>query len=317
MVMHLDRHTHLFERQTHSCANIVQRINRLDREVAAFRARAMPHIAVGEDTLRVPAGLFGIDLVEGAAHVRAPAHIVQNKEFGLRTEVRRIGDARRLQIGFGALAQGARVALVPGHGVGFQDIAADDQGVLVREGIHDGGGGFRHQDHVRRLDSLPTRDRRAVEHLAVPEKVFVDHPRRHRDVLLFAACVGEAKVDELHVVVLDHFDHVCHLGFLRCCGFGGNMAGRRHGRSVGIGRIEAARSLAGRPSGCTTRDGSARRSESVCLDVLRVEDDTGDNRRCRSPWGRLASTEPKHLWGSPPGWIGAQLSVRSDLNTLF
>ena len=40
------------------------------------------------------------------------------------------------------------------------------------------------------------------------ELVVVELLRRHRDVLLLAAGVGEAEVDELDLLVLDHFQYV-------------------------------------------------------------------------------------------------------------
>ncbi|RKT44102.1 hypothetical protein BDD21_1474 [Thiocapsa rosea] len=45
--------------------------------------------------------------------------------------------------------------------------------------------------------------------------------------------------------------------------------------------------------------------------------ETGDDRRCRSPPGRLASTEPKHLAVPPPGWIRTPLLVRCTIKALF
>ena len=67
---------------------------------------------------------------------------------------------------------------------------------------------IRHQQHVGRLDALPAGDRRAVERVAELELVVVELLGRHGDVLLLAARVGEAEVDELDLLVLDHFQHV-------------------------------------------------------------------------------------------------------------
>jgi hypothetical protein len=65
--------------------------------------------------------------------------------------------------------------------------------------------GSRHQHHVGLVDGLPAGDGRAVEHDAVGEHVFVDLAYIHGDVLHLAARIGEAQVDELHVVVLMDF----------------------------------------------------------------------------------------------------------------
>jgi hypothetical protein len=62
--------------------------------------------------------------------------------------------------------------------------------------------GVQHQHHVGLVDRLPAGDGRAVEHDAVGEHVFVDLADVHGHVLHLAARIGEAKVDELHVVFL-------------------------------------------------------------------------------------------------------------------
>ena len=59
------------------------------------------------------------------------------------------------------------------------------------------------------VDALPTRDGRAVEHLAVAKQVFVDEIRGDRYVLFFAARVGEAEIGVLDLLVLDQLDYIC------------------------------------------------------------------------------------------------------------
>ena len=78
--------------------------------------------------------------------------------------------------------------------------------------------GIGHQHHVGLVDALPAGDRRAVEHLAVVEKARVDRVRRHGDVLLLAARVREAQVDELDLLLLQHAE---------------DFSGRRHEFSSG------------------------------------------------------------------------------------
>ena len=68
------------------------------------------------------------------------------------------------------------------------------------------GSGMKH--HVGGFDALPAGDRRAVEVVAVGELALAERRYRHRNVLLLAPRVGEAQVDELHLVVLDHFQYV-------------------------------------------------------------------------------------------------------------
>ena len=79
---------------------------------------------------------------------------------------------------------------------------------FLEERIEHGRVGVRHQDHVGLVDALPSGDRGAVEHLAVVEEVLVDDVRGNRDVLFLAACVGEAQVDELDLLLFDELQDV-------------------------------------------------------------------------------------------------------------
>ena len=62
--------------------------------------------------------------------------------------------------------------------------------------------------------ALAGRSTTMVEGVAGGELVFVESGHRHADVLLLAAGVGEAEVDELDFVLLHHLHHVgnglCH-----------------------------------------------------------------------------------------------------------
>jgi hypothetical protein len=71
-----------------------------------------------------------------------------------------------------------------------------------------GRGGFRHQQHVGGFDALPAGDRGAVEGIAVGEHGFVDAAHVGGHVLHLAFGVGEPKVNELHVLVLDHLQDI-------------------------------------------------------------------------------------------------------------
>jgi hypothetical protein len=59
------------------------------------------------------------------------------------------------------------------------------------------------QQHVRLVDGLPARDRRAVEHRAFVQEVLVDQIDVEGDVLKLALGVGEPDVDVFDVLVLD------------------------------------------------------------------------------------------------------------------
>src|SRR6202020_9335 len=104
---------------------------------------------------------------------------------------------------FGAFGPGAWIAPVALHGHRLDDIAAQiERGFLV-ERINDCGRWIRHQDHVRLIDALPSRDGRAVEHLAVLEKALVYQSSGDGYVLFLANCVSKAEIDELCVFFFD------------------------------------------------------------------------------------------------------------------
>ena len=103
----------------------------------------------------------------------------------------------------------ARVARVALARVGFEHVAGQNQGVLFAERVHVSRFRIGHEDHVARFDALPAVHGRTVEGLAVFEGVFGELMGGHGDVLFLAAGIGQAVVDELDVVVLDHLQNVC------------------------------------------------------------------------------------------------------------
>ena len=94
VVMDFDNQTHVFKGVTHSTTEILERVDRRHREIPPLGAWTMAHVTVFIDLLRVPTGLFRVDLVEGPLHAGAPADIVKNKEFVFRSKKCAIGDTR-------------------------------------------------------------------------------------------------------------------------------------------------------------------------------------------------------------------------------
>ncbi|MDH6595247.1 hypothetical protein M2165_005136 [Variovorax sp. TBS-050B] len=214
MVMHFDRDAERFEHQAHFRAHVLEAVDRGHREVAALDCRTVAGVAVLVFLVAVPGGFFRFDLHEAARHVVLPAHAVEHEEFGFRTEVGGVAQARCLHVGLGALGERTRVALV-GLAVGGVDhVAGQDQRRFFEEGIDVGGVGVGHELHVRGFDSLPAGDGRAVECMARGEFVFIESRDRHGHVLFLAAGVGEAEVDELDLVFLDELEYIgdglCH-----------------------------------------------------------------------------------------------------------
>ena len=218
--MHFDLHAHLDQRVAHGRADVLEGVDRRHREVAALHARAMALVAVGINRVAVPRTLPRVDLVRGAVHAAVPAHAVEDEEFVFRPEERAVGDARRLEVSLGAFAERTRTALVALHGGRLDDVAADVDRGLLEERIDHRGGRIEREDHVRLVDALPTRDGRAVEHLAVAEQVFIDQVRGNRYVLFFAARVGEAEIGVLDLLVLDQLDYICRFHCWRSSGRG-------------------------------------------------------------------------------------------------
>ena len=208
VVMHFHRHAAGFQRNTHLGADVVQAVDRRYREVAALDGRAVAAVAGFELVGRGPGGFFGDDLAVGAGHVDFPLDGVENEELWFWTEVGGIADAGGLEIGLGAPGDRARVAVVALAVCRFNHVAGQYQRGFVHEGIDVGGVRVRHQLHVGGLNSLPAGYGRAVEGMAVFEFFHAESGDRHADVLLLAAGVGEAEVDETDFLFFDHLDNV-------------------------------------------------------------------------------------------------------------
>jgi len=93
----------------------------------------------------------------------------------------------------------------------IDDIAHQDQHRRRREGIDPHRVQIRLEDHVGLVDGLPAFDRGTVEHEAVVQLVLADDSGNHRQMLPFALGIGEAKIDPLDLLVLDHLENVGRL----------------------------------------------------------------------------------------------------------
>jgi len=208
VVMHFDHEPEFLARTTHGVANVLVGIDRWHREIAALHARTVTFVTTLDVGVAVPRALHGVDFIGRTVHLVLPAHAVEDEELVLGTEHRAIGDARALQIRLGALADRTRVTLVTLHGGGLDDVATDVDRGLFKERVEDRSASLGHQDHVGLVDTLPSGDRGAVEHLAVAEQTFIHQLGGNGDVLLLTAGIGEAQVGPLHFLVLDHLDDV-------------------------------------------------------------------------------------------------------------
>lgn len=140
----------------------------------------------------------------------APAHAVEDEEFGFGTEVGGIAQAGSLQIGFCALGDGAGIAVVGLAVTGFDHVALQNQGGLFEEGIDVGSVWIGNRLHVRGFDTFPAGNGRTVESMARGELVLVEVRHGHGHVLFLAAGIGKAQVHEFDLVILHHLHHVCN-----------------------------------------------------------------------------------------------------------
>ncbi|VXB37347.1 conserved hypothetical protein [Massilia sp. 9I] len=210
VVVHFDRDAHRFEDQRHFRTHVLEAVDRRDREVAALDGRTVAAVAAFDFLVGRPGCFLRVDLDEAARHVDLPADRVEDEEFRFRAEVGGVAQAGRLQVGFGALGDRARVAVVALAVRRFDHVALHEQRGLFHERVEVGGVRVRQQQHVGGFDALPAGDRRTVEGVARFELVFVEVRHGDGHVLLLAAGVREAQVNELHFVVFDELNYVCN-----------------------------------------------------------------------------------------------------------
>ena len=208
MVMHFDFHADRFQRFAHGGTDVLKLVDRRHREVAALDRRTVAGVAVLVVLARVPGSILRVDVDVAAPRAGVRTDRVEDEEFVFRTEVRRVGDAGRLQVGHAALGDRARITLVTLHGCRLDHVAAQHQRGFLEERVDERGTRIRHQDHVRLVDALPAGDRRTVEHLAVDEQLLIDGVGRHADVLFLALGIAEPEVHILHGLLGDHLQYV-------------------------------------------------------------------------------------------------------------
>ncbi len=206
---HLNRDAQRFEDQGHLGAHVLRAVDRRHREIAALDGGTVATVAAFELGAAVPGRFVFLNLAHHTAGFVAPAHAVEDEEFGFRSEVGGVTKAGGLEVSLGALGDRTRIAVVGLAVTRLDHVALQEQRGFFEEGVDVGGVGVGHELHVRRFNAFPAGHRRAVKRVARCELVFVEVGHGHCDVLLFAPGVGETEVNELDVVVLHHLHHVC------------------------------------------------------------------------------------------------------------
>src|SRR5690554_5839087 len=111
MMVYFNRNTHLFQRDAHGRADILERIDGRDWEVAPLDARAVADVTAFEMFARCPCTFFRIDLDRASLHGVSPLDGVKDEEFGFWSKIGGVAQAGGFQIGLGALRQTARAAV--------------------------------------------------------------------------------------------------------------------------------------------------------------------------------------------------------------
>ena len=218
VVMDFHVEIHRFHGGTHGTTQVVQRIHRRYREIAAFHAGAVADVVAVKVLAGYPGCFLGMDLVHGGIHVHFPLGGIEDEEFGLRAEKGGVGDPGGLHVVFRAACHGAGVALVALHGGGLNDIAGNVDRRFFSERVQRHGIIIRHQDHVGFVNALPAVDGGAIKHLAVGEEVVIHFLGGQRYVHLFTVAVGESQVHPFNVVFLDKIHRLAGHGQNSICG---------------------------------------------------------------------------------------------------
>ena len=220
MVVRLDDDADLAHLVDHLAAEVVIRVCRADREVAAFEAWLVAEIRF-LDAGRVPCAFRRIDLVVAAVLVLLVADLVEDEELGFRSDEAGVGDARFLQIRFRLPGDVPRITaeVLPGHRV--DDVGDDADGRLGKERIEPGGVGIGDGQHVGFMDAHPATDRRTVETEALLERARVERVDGVGAVLPRTQHVHELQVDHLGLVLFGELKEIvgCHrrlLEAIRC-----------------------------------------------------------------------------------------------------
>ena len=201
VVLRLDLQPHLLHDADHLVAQVVLRVGRRDGEVPFLVARLVAEVRLLLSP-GVPGPLVGVDGIEAEVRPAAVADVVEDEELGLRSEVRRVRDAGRLQVRLGLPRDVAGVAGVVLLGDRVDDVADQRKRRPGDERIDDRRLGVGDHQHVGGVDRLPAADGRPVEAEPFLEAVLLELIDRHREVLPGADEIHELQVDHLDVLAL-------------------------------------------------------------------------------------------------------------------
>ena len=132
--MGLDREAHIHHRQAHGRADILLRVHRRYREIAALDARTVAEVAALVHLLGVPEA-SSESILTKLPLMSAPQRTssrMKNSASGPKYAVS--ATPVLLRVGLGTLGERARAALVALHGGGLDDVAAQVEGRSSKNG---------------------------------------------------------------------------------------------------------------------------------------------------------------------------------------
>ncbi len=156
----------------------------------------------------VPCAFDIIDSNVRTGSGRTKTDVVEQEELWLWPEQNGVCDAGGAQVLFSAFSDRAWVAVVALQGAWLEDIATDDQGRFFEERVNERSRCVRHQNHVRFVNTFPATNRGAVKHFAFFKEFGIHLMSRNSDVLFFAFSIGEAQINKLYFMFVQHRQNV-------------------------------------------------------------------------------------------------------------
>ena len=144
-----------FEGEDHFAAEVLESVGGAAGEVSAFGSVG---VSGGGFAAAVPVGFFAIDAEVGAVWFIGVGELVEDEEFGFGSEEGDVSDAGGFEIFLGFDGDEAGVSAVAFSGDGVDDIAEDDGGLVLGEGVHEEGVGVRDEGHIGLIDGLESSD---------------------------------------------------------------------------------------------------------------------------------------------------------------
>jgi len=157
---------------------------------------------------RVPCAFDVIDSDVGTRNGSTKTDVIEQEELWLWPEQNGVCDTGRTQVLFSAFCDRAWVTVIALQRARFQDIAADDQRRFFVERVNERSGCIWHQNHVGFVNAFPAANGGAVKHFAFFKEFGVHLMSRDRDVLFFTFGIGEAQINKLHFMFVQHRQNV-------------------------------------------------------------------------------------------------------------